>query len=216
MNARADTGMQESACLTDSTCSFSGLLEPHTTTGTSDAALLAPWEEAWNQVVEDERNRIRFGRHYDVPGSTRSRSRVELDTNPITWYGRVQGPSACSELSLPASGLSENWDEEWERLNDEVKAFLQLQEDWDGMGALAPPEALIQSVLELIECLRVEGLSPATRASTTPSGTIILEWQGGGDYVEVEVVSPYRSEWMFVPHGRKPIHLTLGGEVQDG
>src|SRR5271166_2609295 len=199
MNAPAVTGKQESACLTDSTCSFSGLLEPHTTTGTSDAALLAHWEEAWNQVVEDERNRIRFGRHYDVAGSTRSRSRVELDTNPITWHGGVQGPSACSELSLVASGLSENWDEEW-----------------DGMGALAPSEALIQSVLELIECLRVEGRSPVTRASTTPSGTIILEWQGGGDYVEVEVVSPYRSEWMFVPHGRKPIHLTLGGEVQDG
>ena len=97
-----------------------------------------------------------------------------------------------------------------------LKLFFNYKRIGTGWGLSLPPEALIQSVLELIECLRVEGLSPATRASTTPSGTIILEWQGGGDYVEVEVVSPYRSEWMFVPHGRKPIHLTLGGEVQDG
>ena len=222
MNAPVVTGMQDSACLTDPACSFSGLLKPHTTTGVSSVALLTHWENSWNQVVEGERNRVQFRRHYDVPRSTSSRTR-EQDTNQVTWHAYaqsrhawVQSPSALSESSLVAFDLSENWTGEWERLGDEIRAFLDLGEDWDGMGALPPSESLVQSVLELIECLRGEGHPPVTRATTTPSGTIILEWQGGGDYVEVEVVSPYRSEWMFVPYGRKPIHLALAGEIQDG
>ncbi len=215
MNATVVTGMQDSACLPDPACSFSGLLEPHTRTGASSVALLTHWENSWNQVVEGERNRTEFRRHYDVPGSTRSRTR-EQDTNQITWHGWVQSPSALSESSLFSFDLSENWTGEWERLSDEIRAFLDLGEDWDGMGAIPPSESLVQSVLELIECLRGEGHPPVTRATATPSGTIILEWQGGGDYVEIEVVSPYCSEWMFVPYGRKPIHLALAGEVKDG
>jgi len=215
MNETAVTVMQDSAYLPDPASSFSGLLEPHTRTGVSSMALLTHWENSWNQVVEGERNRIEFRRHHDVPGSTRSRTR-EQNTNQITWHGCMQSPSALSESSLVSLDLSENWTGEWERLSDEIRAFLDLGEDWDGMGAIPPSESLVQSVLELTECLRGQGHPPVTRATTTPSGTIILEWQVGGDYVEVEVVSPYRSEWMFVPYGRKPIHLALARDVKDG
>src|SRR5262249_28460849 len=60
--------------------------------------------------------------------------------------------------------------------------------------------------IELADELRSKGYPPPTRVAATPSGTVGLEWQEPPVYLEMELVTPYRSEWVQITEGMAPVH----------
>jgi hypothetical protein len=90
--------------------------------------------------------------------------------------------------------------------------MLTLKDDWDGMGAIAPPRDVIFSAIELAYHFReLEEFPAPTRVAPTPSGTIGLEWLQPPVYTEAEVLPSGRSDWMQIRDGEAPVHWTHHG-----
>lgn len=91
-----------------------------------------------------------------------------------------------------------------------VRRLLELRElpdDWDGEGAEAPRPEVVDSAIEYVE-LRLEGLlPPPARIAASPSGAVIMEWQLGKSYLEIEIAEPHMAEWMLEQAGAEPEHL---------
>ena len=96
----------------------------------------------------------------------------------------------------------------WRATQDRIRAIAALEPDWDGMGADAPSSAIFDGLIRYIQSLRERATPPPSRIAPTPLGTIILEWQSPGLYIEAEIVSSDRLEVMEAPEGR-PIRHSL-------
>jgi hypothetical protein len=112
-------------------------------------------------------------------------SRTEIDVfdvgtaaMPRAWESRLRSP----------------WDEVVEKLS----TLFSLRDNWDGMGAVAPSGALVQSAVELIDTLRQLDFPPPSTAVATPAGTVLFGWHNDPAYFEIEVVAPYRAESMTI------------------
>jgi hypothetical protein len=125
-----------------------------------------------------------------------------LATQPILVRQWEQPPPVIP----PSNGVRSNWDNAIAKLH----SMFSLGNDWDGMGAKAPPAPLINGAIELAEQLSARriGVAP-TRVAATPCGTVVLEWQQPNLYMEVEITEPNSSDWMFIPDGEAPIHRTF-------
>ena len=92
----------------------------------------------------------------------------------------------------------------------EIQAFTDLENDWDGLGAMAPDPEIILLTLKLITFL--SGAIPFTRAVPTPTGGILVEWQlSSGEYLEAEVLKVLkgnRIEWMIQEKKNEYVHFT--------
>jgi hypothetical protein len=86
----------------------------------------------------------------------------------------------------------------WHEIIDQMLGFQQLADDWDGLGAKAPPMSLIRSSVELAQRLQHHNFRLPCRAVAGPDGEILLEWQERGIYVEAEICRPHMAEWMLV------------------
>jgi hypothetical protein len=87
--------------------------------------------------------------------------------------------------------------EKWMRVLESLNGLRELSDSWDGQGAAAPTHLLIESAFQLALFLRGSGVPPPTSVVATPAGTVLLTWHGA-TYREVEIVAPYRAEWMTV------------------
>lgn len=99
----------------------------------------------------------------------------------------------------------------WKKAIGKLYAMFTLGDDWDGDGSPAPARPILVSAIELARTLHAPGFPPPTRVVATPSGTIGLEWQRPGAYMEAEVVTAYRSDWMRIADGRPPEHWVVSG-----
>jgi hypothetical protein len=123
-------------------------------------------------------------------------------------------PSAVATSVLDARALlitAPAEPDSWGTRLSELRALRGLEDDWDGQGAKAPPVELVDSALELALLLRRRGVNAPCRVVPGVNGAVILEWQGGGAYCEIEVVRPYHAEAMRMVPGRPAEHWVFTG-----
>jgi hypothetical protein len=119
---------------------------------------------------------------------------------------RVSGglPDHALMIYLPGRG-----EDRWGRTFEELRSMFRLQDDWDGLDAKAPSTALVASAIEIAEWYRGQGLPAPSRAVAAPDGAVLLEWQAGGCYADVEITHPYHARVMLMVTGRPTQHRTL-------
>lgn len=89
----------------------------------------------------------------------------------------------------------------WEELLRDVDALRSLSPDWDGQGAEAPAEGVIDGASSLARGLEADAALPADRVIAGVNGTVFFEWHGPNGYVEIEVTGPGEAEGRWVPKG---------------
>lgn len=77
-----------------------------------------------------------------------------------------------------------------------------LGPDWDGMGA----DAIEPWTIDRAEKLVVRPNGKPSRIAPTPAGTIVIEWQRDGYYLEAEVGSSGPIEWLEKRRGKRIRH----------
>lgn len=97
----------------------------------------------------------------------------------------------------------------WPKRLDELLRIRTLMDDWDGLGALAPSTALVDSAIILADQLLRAGIDPPSRVVAGVNGTVILEWQQDGVYTEIEVTEPYRAECVELAPGKSPVSWVI-------
>jgi hypothetical protein len=101
----------------------------------------------------------------------------------------------------------------WESTLQAILGLRDLDNDWDGFGAEAPPLEVLESAIGLAHCLRDDGVVPPHRVAPGVCGTVILEWQDqDGTYTEVEIIRPLHAEVMVVEPGQSPKQWTIPTE----
>ncbi|MBI3273184.1 MAG: hypothetical protein HYZ53_29610 [Planctomycetes bacterium] len=116
-------------------------------------------------------------------------------------------------IQAEAALTSVGWGEghaDWDGLIDDLLRYRGLREDWDGMGASAiRPELADAAIRWLQDMRRTERAVPPSRVVPGRDGEVLLEWQGAGCYLEVEIATPDRAEWMLVVPGQAAQHQEL-------
>jgi hypothetical protein len=82
----------------------------------------------------------------------------------------------------------------WEECFSKLQGFRDLEDDWDGLSAKAPCEAVIRGATELAEDLRRQGWQAPARVISGVMGTVLFEWQKDGLFVEMEVTAESNAE----------------------
>ncbi len=107
------------------------------------------------------------------------------------------------------SGRYEN-QKSWNRVREEIWKLRLMHYDWDGDGSNAPARGLIDTAIRISEYLEKINSPVPTTAVATRAGTILFAWRLGRAYQEIDVVEPYRVEWMTVAETGAPTHGELG------
>ncbi len=89
----------------------------------------------------------------------------------------------------------------WSQVIDDLLALRGLEDDWDGQGSEAPHPALVDGAITLAQSLQAQGLRPADFAVAGVNGTVLFEWHGPSDYLEIEVTAPDKAEGRSVRQG---------------
>lgn len=101
---------------------------------------------------------------------------------------------------LPSDALSSyfesDFEKKWNNIIDSLIAIRSLHDNWDGEDSEAPAPELVDSILEYIFSLRASNVPSPSRASASPNGEIVLEWQEKNSYLEADFGEPYTIEWM--------------------
>jgi hypothetical protein len=82
----------------------------------------------------------------------------------------------------------------WSELIGDLQAIRNLDDDWDGQGAVAPHPALVDGAITLLQSFRAYGMDPPDRVIAGVNGTVFFEWHGPGGYLEIEVTAPDQAE----------------------
>jgi hypothetical protein len=95
----------------------------------------------------------------------------------------------------------------WEKCFESLGAIRTLKEDWDDDGALVPSAALVNAGEEILRFFwRWLRIPAPSRVGPGPNGTVLIEWQNGLNYFEIEVCDPHSAEWMMALPNEKPEH----------
>lgn len=123
-------------------------------------------------------------------------------------YGADSGPLGPEGLSSSFETQTEReWSDRTTRLNSELEQIRSLRDNWDGEGAMAPGEGIVESTIALLNSLQIDGLPPPTRIAASQAASIVIEWQlEHGKHLEAEILEPYRAEWMLVQPNHHPLH----------
>ena len=101
----------------------------------------------------------------------------------------------------------------WKTALSEIVAIHQLEDNWDGQGAQAPSQEVLDSAIGLACTLCAHEVEPPSRVVPGPDGTVIFEWQDSdGSYTEIEIVGWLCAEVMQIEPGRPARHWTLPTE----
>lgn len=106
------------------------------------------------------------------------------------------GPGSSAPVA-PTPEYQRRWKEVVDRLLDARR----LEGDWDGQGAVAPDPALVDRAVAFALSQQQTGCAPPDFAIPTVNGTVVFEWHGSSEYVELEVVSPEQVVRRTAPRG---------------
>jgi hypothetical protein len=112
-------------------------------------------------------------------------------------------------------GLEQPWNHAgiWEPAVRKMVEMRNLADDWDGLGALAPSPALLESAISLAFLFHEKGVNPPQSVVPGLDGTVNLEWQDpDGTIAEVEIDRPFHAEVMVIEPGKSPKFWTLPTE----
>src|SRR6266849_1386675 len=99
---------------------------------------------------------------------------------------------------------------QWCKIVEEINAFRKLGANWDGLGARAPSNELLDSAIGLVRLWYGRHLVPPIRVLPGTAGTVVFEWQGdAGIYGEVEIDRPFHADVMLVQPGQPTKHWEL-------
>jgi hypothetical protein len=118
----------------------------------------------------------------------------------ITTKNQVRPTSPTTGQDRDSLGAGRtSFQRDWPKSFEELEALRGLADGWDGEGTTAPSSAIIDSARELLQELqqmrRVRILCP-TAIAAGPTGSILFAWYWGKRYFEIEIVAPYRAEWL--------------------
>ena len=103
----------------------------------------------------------------------------------------------------------------WDVALARLRSYADLEDDWDGLGAVAPAAGLPVVAECWLRWLRDRGKRGPSRVVAGLSGTIFAEWQQPECYIEVEFLSPTEAEQFVVVDGVATIHREFS-PVVDG
>lgn len=108
-----------------------------------------------------------------------------IETTWSQFSNYVSGSHKTTALTLfPDTETSLNWSS----IERELLALRRLEDDWDGLGALAPVPEIVDSALTFInETREMTPSRPPNRVLAGPLGEIVFEWQSSGSIVEAEI-----------------------------
>jgi hypothetical protein len=95
----------------------------------------------------------------------------------------------------------------WQKCLKELESLFGLQVDWDGEGSAAPDPVNVRSAERLLELAYQSGNFQAP-PQVTPGGNgeVILTWREGDQYLEAELVTPGKVEWMLAGPAQQTNH----------
>ena len=110
-------------------------------------------------------------------------------------------PSVAVDIQRHFENLQPKPAGSWQQSLQSLQRLSALKDDWDGDGAAAPAAELVASAKKTMEQLRQHGMPAPSRVTAGPDGTILIEWQEPGSYLEIEVMAAERAEWMMIRPG---------------
>jgi hypothetical protein len=87
----------------------------------------------------------------------------------------------------------------WSDCENELRSIGEYRKDWDGMGAEAPRKESIDAAIQMLAMFRENRRQfPPSAIGATPTGSVMMEWRFGDDYLEAEFVDFMKVEWLEV------------------
>lgn len=85
-----------------------------------------------------------------------------------------------------------------------------LKDNWDGEGALAPTQSILDTVRRVLKSFA--GIVPLPEVTANVNGTVSIEWEYGADYASVEIGA---STFAFIMRARGGRTRFIGGDPTD-
>lgn len=106
-----------------------------------------------------------------------------------------------------ANGPPQSMDQaaRWREALAQLHALHEVEDDWDGQGAHAPEAVNIQAAVAWAEKMQPH-LAPPTRIMPGLDGEVLFLWQGRDYYLEGEIETPAKIEWMLAVPGQAIEH----------
>lgn len=92
----------------------------------------------------------------------------------------------------------------WDAAIREINKMRWLGKDWDGAGGKGPTSDVVDWAITLAERLRAKEITPPSRVAPGVTGSVLMEWQEGGVYYELEVPRPFAAELLTALPGQPP------------
>ncbi len=109
---------------------------------------------------------------------------VLSSTAAVSSSGWVSDTAAFDALQSEPSPYPLSWGD----VDDELLHILELDDNWDGMGAITPDKRLVAGCFEFARWLRNKAdFAPPDIVRASPDGNVCLEWQWDEGCVEAEV-----------------------------
>lgn len=151
-------------------------------------AEVKPWEEEWApsayvEIVKPHRSIVLNETEYSCQfylTSAGSEEGDDADKMIISYYKVAKVSNHLIK--------SEKVDVLREQAQDEVRAFANFQNDWDGYGAVRPVAECLNHALEIIRNKNIR-LEHLTDIYPNPNGTLTLEWEKDDKEIGLEVGS---------------------------
>lgn len=118
-------------------------------------------------------------------------------------YGHEYEPVVEDVAFYLSESAGTRYVEKWDSAVTAVRNMICLENDWNGMGALAPGIGAIEAAGRLIQFYRHCGSPGPDRVIASPMGTLVFEWlQSLGNLTEVEVTNSDICEWVEYRDGK--------------
>ena len=134
---------------------------------------------------------------------------MTADLPPTVPFTVPLARTAPARRSLDETGLVSFWaarPDPWAAVARRLEDIRGWPDGWDGEGAIAPTPALLNSAADLLVRLQGNGVTPPASITAAPEGSVVIEWRVSGSYLMIEVVAPFRAEWMARTPGAVPRH----------
>lgn len=119
------------------------------------------------------------------------------NNNELLWpniYSDVRGNDNTDAMLVTSQAVE--IPNGWKKMLNRLNSLRCLSGNWDDEGSEAPNNDIITGAFLLLNKLNAMDYHPPSRIIPSPQGTIVIEWQIDDCYIEAEIESLHRAEWM--------------------